>query len=124
VPQYDLKIDNRQIIGVECINAEGKKQTFGGKGICQFGDERNTHTPIHVCEGYATAYTLWRYLPKPSLVYAVFSKTRMSQFKWHCDCRKLLQGRVRVHHEMNNRDFWDFYEDERQEYVKPYWGAS
>ncbi len=124
VPQYNLDIDERLIIGVECINPEGKKQTFGGKGIVQFGNEDDRYIPIHVCEGYATAYTLWRYLPTPSLVYAVFGKHRMTQFKWHCDCRKLLHDRVVIHHEVNNRDFWDFSEDERQEYVKPYWGAS
>ena len=35
-------IPNRQLQGVECINAEGKKQTFGKKlgGCFMFGDER------------------------------------------------------------------------------------
>ena len=56
-------IPNRQLQGVECINAEGKKQTFGKKlgGCFMFGDERQQDCCWYVHEGWASAAVSFRY---------------------------------------------------------------
>ena len=56
-------ITNRQLLGVECINPEGKKQTFGKKlgGCFIFGDERQQDCCWYVHEGWAAAAVSFRY---------------------------------------------------------------
>jgi putative DNA primase/helicase len=50
VPMHTLE---GEFCGVECINGEGKKQTFGNKGVLLLGDKKNKSLPIHLVEGWA-----------------------------------------------------------------------
>jgi phage/plasmid primase-like uncharacterized protein len=52
VPLRDLFTG--ELVGVECINAEGKKQTFGSKGVLILGNDLDKTLPILICEGWAT----------------------------------------------------------------------
>jgi putative DNA primase/helicase len=56
-----------KVQAVECINADGAKQTFGPKsgGYLLLGNTLDKSIPWFVCEGWASAYsTIW-HLPNP-----------------------------------------------------------
>ena len=56
-----------KVQAVECINPQGKKQTFGPKsgGYLLLGNTLDKSIPWFVCEGWASAYsTIW-HLPNP-----------------------------------------------------------
>ena len=58
VPIRDIQTDKVQ--GVQCINTEGGKQTFGsvsGGGLL-LGNTLNKSLPWYVCEGWASAYSV------------------------------------------------------------------
>ena len=58
VPIRDIQTDKVQ--GVQCINTEGAKQTFGsvsGGGLL-LGNTLNKSLPWYVCEGWASAYSV------------------------------------------------------------------
>ena len=61
VPIY--RVCDLVLQGVECINAQGKKQTFGKKlgGCFIFGDERQQDCCWYVHEGWASAAVSFRY---------------------------------------------------------------
>ena len=44
-----------ELVGVEVINAEGWKQTFGNEGILQLGNTINKTIPLYITEGWADA---------------------------------------------------------------------
>lgn len=44
-----------QLVGVECINPEGKKQTFGSKGVLILGNDLDDTLPTLIIEGWASA---------------------------------------------------------------------
>jgi len=44
-----------ELVGVECINTEGKKQTFGRKGVLVLGNDLDQALPLLVLEGWASA---------------------------------------------------------------------
>jgi len=58
VPQRNLE---GSLIGVECINPEGAKQSFGKKGILTLGNTLDTSLPIYVVEGWADGVATWKY---------------------------------------------------------------
>tara|TARA_R110002072_G_scaffold302405_2_gene485187 strand:- start:1597 stop:2406 length:810 start_codon:yes stop_codon:yes gene_type:complete len=58
VPQRTLEGD---FCGVECINPEGVKQSFGKKGILSLGNTLDTSLPIYVVEGWADGVATWKY---------------------------------------------------------------
>ena len=47
------------LIGVECINPEGVKQSFGKKGVLTLGNSLDKTLPIYVVEGWADAVSAW-----------------------------------------------------------------
>ncbi len=65
-----------ELRGVEVINAEGEKQTFGNKGMLVLGNDLDTTLPIYIVEGWADAASLWRMLGNV-IVVAAFSKSRL-----------------------------------------------
>ena len=66
-----------ELVGVECINPEGKKQTFGNKGILILGNDLDPKLPQLVVEGWACAVG-WFLIHKGNIaVYAAFSKSRL-----------------------------------------------
>jgi phage/plasmid primase-like uncharacterized protein len=58
VPQRTL---NGILTGVECINPEGVKQSFGKKGALMLGNTLDKSLPIYVVEGWADGVATWRY---------------------------------------------------------------
>lgn len=52
IPQRTLQ---GELVGVECINPEGIKQTFGNKGILILGNDLDVTIPMLVLEGWASA---------------------------------------------------------------------
>jgi phage/plasmid primase-like uncharacterized protein len=42
-----------EFCGVECINGEGKKQSFGNKGVLLLGNDLDKSALIYVVEGWA-----------------------------------------------------------------------
>ena len=66
-----------EVIAVQAINAEGRKQTFGtiGDGYLLLGDERDLKAPWICCEGWATAHAA-RQAERQSVVLISFGKGR------------------------------------------------
>ena len=50
-----------ELVGVECINADGVKQTFGSKGVLILGNTLDKELPIYITEGWADAVATMRY---------------------------------------------------------------
>jgi len=63
-----------ELTGVECINATGVKQTFGGKGILILGNDLDSTLPQLVVEGWATAVAILKMYGWNACVYACFGK--------------------------------------------------
>lgn len=95
-----------EFIGVECINAEGKKQTFGNKGILILGNPEDAPL-IHLCEGWATAWALSQMFPKRFAAVVCFGKQIQSAAP---QVSKRYTGRPVIHEESpSNRDVWDIW---------------
>ena len=58
VPQRTL---NDELIGVECINSEGVKQSFGKKGCLVLGNTLDKTLSIYIVEGWADGVATWSY---------------------------------------------------------------
>ena len=58
VPQRALQ---GALIGVECINPEGVKQSFGKKGVLVLGNTLDKSLPIYIVEGWADGVATWNY---------------------------------------------------------------
>jgi putative DNA primase/helicase len=56
-----------KVQAVECINAQGKKQTYGPKSgsYLLLGNTLDKSIPWFVCEGWASAYSTVWHLPNP-----------------------------------------------------------
>jgi hypothetical protein len=98
-----------EFTGVECINAEGGKQTFGKKGALILGYPEGARE-IHVCEGWATAYALSQIFPQSFACAVTFGcgepmeRTGQALANTH----KVL---VKAHIEgEDNRDAWDYWD--------------
>lgn len=74
-----LRTLGHQIVGVELINPEGKKQTFGRKGILLLGNDLDKTLPLLVCEGWACGVGLFRAYDGNVMVVCAFSKSRLRQ---------------------------------------------
>ncbi|MCX2979749.1 hypothetical protein EYC98_02600 [Halieaceae bacterium IMCC14734] len=71
-----LRTWSDELTGVEVINVEGAKQTFGRKGVLQLGNTRNTAIPIYITEGWADAVATWKYFGDVVVV-AVFGIAKL-----------------------------------------------
>ncbi len=72
-----LRTLDGELVGVECINAEGKKQTFGSKGVLVLGNDLDRTLPQLVCEGWACGVGLFLQYHGNVAVYCAFSKGRL-----------------------------------------------
>ena len=100
-----------ELTGVECINREGKKQTFGQKGLLIIGDTgppRATfdyENDVHICEGFATGLAINRMFPGPTVV--AFGKSRLEQVALEQNQRG---GIVFIHEDdEDGTDAWDYW---------------
>lgn len=106
VPNRDW---DSNLVGVECINAEGLKQTFGNKGILVLGHPEGAEI-IHVCEGWATAFAIAQLFPRPFACIVAFGKSAMERYARDSQVR--FRGDIALHCEGDdNRDAWDLWND-------------
>ncbi len=68
-----------ELTGVECINLEGVKQTFGNKGVLILGNDLDPTLPQLVVEGWATAVAILNLYRWNACVYACFGKGMLSK---------------------------------------------
>jgi phage/plasmid primase-like uncharacterized protein len=97
------------LTGVECINPEGKKQTFGSKGLLVLGMPEDRLATVHICEGWATAWALAMMFPLPFACVVTFGKGRLE--KTAREAAERFPGDVLMHVEKHNRDAWDVWND-------------
>ena len=71
IPQRTLQ---GELVGVECINPDGVKQSFGNKGVLILGNELDPKLPQLVCEGWATAVAMLNLYRWNAVVYVGFGK--------------------------------------------------
>jgi hypothetical protein len=76
VPQRTLE---GVLVGVECINREGIKQSFGKKGVLVLGNDLDPGLPQIVVEGWATAAAILAIYHWNACVYACFGKGMMEK---------------------------------------------
>jgi len=78
VPVYSLVTDDLQ--GVQCINADGLKQSFGlfRGGAFVFGDKKALDQSWAIAEGWASTVALVKWLGYPCAVCS-FGKSRMNE---------------------------------------------
>ena len=95
-----------ELIGVECINADGAKQTFGKKGLLLLGHPEGAEQ-IHVCEGWATAYALAQMFPfNYACVVAFGSKVMETAQQALSRYEKLITAH---NEDSDNKDAWDYW---------------
>ena len=108
---------DNNLIGVECINPEGVKQTFGSKGILILGHPEGADI-IHICEGWATAWAVGHLFPRPYACIVTFGKSRLRPVA--VEARKRFNKNILIHADgSDNRDVWDLWTDgEGEEYAR------
>ena len=66
-----------EFTGIEAINSEGVKQTFGSKGVLVLGNDRDSSLPQLVVEGWATGVAVLDICHWNACVYVAFGKGRL-----------------------------------------------
>ncbi len=110
-----------EFIGVEVINANKDKQTYGNKGLLMLGNlEDAPH--IHLCEGWATAWALAQMFPKRFAAVVCFGKQIQRAIP---EVSTRYTGRPVIHAESaQNRDAWDIWHSGRGDaYVQKVMGV-
>ncbi|MCR9104730.1 MAG: P4 alpha zinc-binding domain protein [Gammaproteobacteria bacterium] len=74
VPQRTLAGD---LVGVECIDCEGVKQSFGRKGVLILGNDLDAKLPQLIVEGWATAVAILGFYHWNACVYAAFGRGKL-----------------------------------------------
>jgi putative DNA primase/helicase len=67
------------LTGVECINPDGVKQTFGNKGVLILGNDLDKTLPQLIVEGWATAVAILNIYHWHACVYACFGKSMLDR---------------------------------------------
>lgn len=83
-----------QFCGVECVNEEGKKQTFGSKGVLILGNDLDASLPQLVCEGWACGVGLFLLYHGNVAVYCAFSKGRLPSVAKQLEARHPLRQTI------------------------------
>ena len=93
------------LIGVECINASGVKQSFGRKGVLLLGDPEHSDV-IHICEGWATLHACFELFSGPHGGVVAFGCSLLERAA--NDCLERFPGTPVIHQDDEmNRDVWD-----------------
>jgi len=99
------------LVGVECINSDGVKQSFGSKGQLILGyPEGATYT--HCTEGWATLWALSKLRPKSFAGVVVFGKSRLEGDRGQRLDREIEMrfGSIAMRHvEQGKEDAWDYW---------------
>tara|TARA_R110002072_G_scaffold302386_1_gene484997 strand:- start:116 stop:697 length:582 start_codon:yes stop_codon:yes gene_type:complete len=94
-----------QLVGVECINADGVKQTFGSKGLLILGNPEDA-LRVNVCEGWATAWALSQLFPERFACIVAFGKSKLDKYADTASKRYWCSIVIHVDTE-DNVDVWD-----------------
>ena len=100
------------LIGVECINWDGVKQTFGSKGQLILGHPEAAQW-VHCTEGWATLWALSQLRPASFAGVVVFGKSRLEgdrgrELEMQIDNR--FGAKPLRHREGGKSDAWDFWD--------------
>lgn len=94
------------LVGVECINWGGDKQTFGSKGQLLLGHLEAAEY-IHVAEGWATMWAIAQLRPKSFAGVVAFGKKLRQKAE---EIGKRYPGTAVTHPEgADNQDVWDYW---------------
>jgi len=84
-------------VGVECINTDGIKQSFGKKGVLILGNDLDSSLPQLIVEGWATGARLLHILQGNACIYVCFGKglseATKASLKEKYPTRNILIGR-------------------------------
>lgn len=100
-----------ELVGVECINADGTKQTFGSKGQLILGYPEGADW-IHVTEGWASMWGVAQMRPKSFGGVVVFGKSRMEGQRGaelEREIENRFGGTAVRHNEFGKADAWDHW---------------
>lgn len=97
------------LVGIELINPEGQKQTFGRKGVLILGYPEGA-TEIHVCEGWATAFALSQMFPKSFACAVTFGCGKTMKDAAQALASKYLLPVVLHEEAEDNQDAWDYWD--------------
>ena len=75
------------ICGVECINVDGVKQTFGNKGVLTLGNDLDPTLPHLVCEGWACGVGLFLQYHGNVAIYCAFGKGKLDAVAQQIEAR-------------------------------------
>lgn len=101
-----------RVAGVECVNPNGLKQTFGRKGYLILGfPEAASH--VHIAEGWGTMWGLAQMFPEQFAGIVVFGKHALDRAAE--EASKRYAGRVIIHCEQGKRDCWDVWSEGQRE---------
>jgi putative DNA primase/helicase len=94
------------LIGVECINWEGDKQTFGSKGQLILGHPEGAEY-VHVAEGWATMWAISQLRPRSFAGVVAFGKKLRQKAE---EITNRFPGTAVTHPEgADNQDVWDYW---------------
>ena len=113
------------LVGVQTIDAAGKKIIYGTMGHLLLGAFSDPDALIHIVEGWATGFAIAKYLhgkvfrKKPPAVLIAFTKHRLD-LKVQEARSRFPSAEIIEHQEPDNRDFWDICQNlkERDRYVQ------
>lgn len=99
------------LVGVECINWDGDKQTFGSKGQLILGHPEGA-TYVHITEGWATMWAIAQLRPKSFGGVVVFGKSRLEGERGReldDEISNRFNAEAIRHREPGKADAWDFW---------------
>jgi hypothetical protein len=100
------------LVGVECINWEGVKQTFGSKGQLILGYPEGAEW-VHCTEGWASLWGVAQMRPKSFAGVVVFGKSRLERERG-LQLDKEIENRFGAtavrHTELGKEDAWDHWD--------------
>ena len=118
IPQKDWA---DRLVGVEAINADGLKRTFGNRGHLILGHPEGSQY-IHVAEGWASLWAIFKMFPRPLGGICVFGKHALQRVA--DEGAQRYAGQVIVHGEQGKRDAWDVWQaGDAEKYVATVMGA-
>jgi len=67
------------LVSVQCVNANGVKQSFGAMddGFLALGNTLNPDLPVHVVEGWGTAFGVMHHYQGKAVVLISFGESRL-----------------------------------------------
>ena len=100
-----------ELVGVECINSDGVKQSFGPKGQLILGYPEGAEW-VHCTEGWATLWAVSQMRPKSFGGVVVFGKSRLEGERGErldMEIENRFGATAIRHTEQHKHDAWDYW---------------